>query len=509
MKIGEEELINRIAELENEVSRLTALATQSEHNEARLRAVMESTSEVIGLLDKQGVILDANEAFGKLLEKNRIDLLGQNVFKLISKEISEQLKLDAAKVVLSGQPFRGVDCTRSRWLEYVVNPINIKSQSPDHFALFMKDITESKKAVEETRSIIQRYESLMKTASDGIHVLDQDGKIMEVSDSFCQMLGYSREELLTMKVTDIDEEKDSDEIKKNIDKSFYQPLLFPARHKRKDGSLLEVEVSISAIAIGGQTYCYASSRDITERLITEKALLKSEAQLRNLNATKDKFFSIIGHDLRSPFNAILGFSNLMVEQIKTNDFSDIAEYAEIIAKSTERAVNLLNNLMEWSRTQTDRITFQAEYVDIIPIVKDVVYLMQESANQKSIHISIVSPDYLCTLVDKSMFHTILRNILSNAIKFTCGYGQVAIKVSIDTPEVLISVSDNGIGLSQENLNNLFRIEEIYSTPGTQNEKGTGLGLVLCKEFVEKHKGRIWAESTLGKGSTFYFTIPVQ
>ena len=247
--------------------------------------------------------------------------------------------------------------------------------------------------------------------------------------------------------------------------------------------------------------------DITERMRNEEALKENEAHLRELVATKDKFFSIIAHDLKSPFNSILGLSNLLVEQIQEKNFDGIEEYAKIIQKSSTTVFNLLMNLLEWARSQTGRMEFSREYIELGALINEVIELSNESAHQKSITIIKELPRNLLVFADKAMINTILRNLISNAIKFTHPGGQIIVSAEKKLDELKISISDNGIGIKKEAIGKLFRIDENNIRMGTQNEIGTGLGLILCKEFIEKHRGKIWVESEIGKGSKFSFTIP--
>ena len=248
-------------------------------------------------------------------------------------------------------------------------------------------------------------------------------------------------------------------------------------------------------------------RNITDRKKAVQALKENEAQLRELNATKDKFFSIIAHDLKSPFNAILGFSDLLVEQIQERDYGDIEKYVGIIQKSSQQAMDLLLNLMEWSQSQTGKMEFNPVNVDVVELINKITELLSFSALQKAITISKKLPDNIQVSGDKDMISTILRNLISNSIKFTHPDGTIVISSEQKQNELMICVSDSGVGIKKENISKLFCIEESISTIGTQEEKGTGLGLILCKEFVEKLGGNIWVESEEGNGSTFYFTLP--
>lgn len=246
---------------------------------------------------------------------------------------------------------------------------------------------------------------------------------------------------------------------------------------------------------------------IIQKMKAEQNLRESELQLKELNATKDKFFSIIAHDLKSPFNSIIGFSNILVRDIEEKDFTRIKRYAGIIQDSSQQALDLLMNLLEWSRSQTGKVDFAPTNVEMGALTHNVVELLRHSADQKSISISTDLPNNSLIYADKAMIDSILRNTISNAIKFTHPGGKISISMLQNQSEWVISVQDNGIGIKKEAIDKLFRLDQSYSTVGTQNEKGTGLGLILCKEFVEKHGGRIWVESVPKQGSRFSFTIP--
>jgi len=241
--------------------------------------------------------------------------------------------------------------------------------------------------------------------------------------------------------------------------------------------------------------------------ITLNQLNEANSVLKQVIATKDKFFSIIAHDLRSPFNAVIGFSHILVEQIKLKDFEGIDEYAQIIIDSSNKAMDLLMNLMEWSLSQTGRMEFRPEYFDLNTIVNEVIILLKCSAEQKSIILANTLSPAIQVNADKAMLSTVLRNLISNAIKFTPFKGKIVVKSTNQHNQLTISVIDNGVGISKERIDKIFKIGEAYSTQGTKKEKGTGLGLILCKEFVERHGGNIWVESKEGIGSTFYFTLP--
>ncbi len=236
-------------------------------------------------------------------------------------------------------------------------------------------------------------------------------------------------------------------------------------------------------------------------------LKESEIKLIELNASKDKFFSIISHDLKSPFNSIVGLCELLVERIKNKNIEGIDLYGNLIIKSSNKAMDLLLNLMEWSRSQTGRIIFNPEYFDMVACINKITLLFDELAGQKSIAIKNILPHKAIVFADNAMISTVVRNLISNAVKFTVPGGEIIVSAMEKQNEIIFSVSDSGVGISKSSIEKLFRIDQSYSTTGTNKETGTGLGLILCKEFVEKNNGVIWVESEQGKGSIFYFTLP--
>ncbi len=246
-----------------------------------------------------------------------------------------------------------------------------------------------------------------------------------------------------------------------------------------------------------------------EELLTINELLKtSQTRLEELNATKDKLFSIISHDLKSPFNSILGFSELLIENIQENNTEKSAEMISVIHLAAKHTLNLLDNLLAWSKAQTGQTVIKPEYLSLPPIIQEILDTLNSSALIKNISLSYPISKDIILYADPNMLRTVLRNLVSNAIKFTNSGGKVDISTISDQNQIKINVSDNGVGMSEEIRSNLFKIDTTVTTPGTAHEMGSGLGLILCKEFAEKNGGRIWVESEIGKGSTFTFTVPI-
>jgi len=236
---------------------------------------------------------------------------------------------------------------------------------------------------------------------------------------------------------------------------------------------------------------------------------KKNAKLEELNATKDKFFSIIAHDLKNPFNIILGFSTLVQESPDDYDLKETQSFVGMMHNSAQSAYKLLENLLEWSRSQTGRIEYKPHDLFLQNLVVENQKLCENMAASKNISIHHDIPDNLIVYGDYDMLNTVLRNLITNAIKFTHKGGEITISASSQNDEIAISVRDTGMGMDEKTRNKLFKINEKITIVGTEKEKGTGIGLLLCKEFVEKHGGEITVESELGKGSEFKFTIPVK
>lgn len=243
--------------------------------------------------------------------------------------------------------------------------------------------------------------------------------------------------------------------------------------------------------------CY----DITE-------IKDNELRLIELNATKDKFFSIIAHDLNTPFNSIIGYSEYLLELVNEKNFQKIHEIAYSIFNSSQKAMDLLTNLITWSQLESGRMPFNPKLIDLSVLVNEVNYLVESSAKQKNIIIENQIPSNLQVFADREMINTVLRNLITNAIKFTESDGKIIISTTVDNNSRIISITDNGVGISMERIEKLFVIDNNNSTPGTKNEKGTGLGLILCKEFIVKNNGTIWAESNPGNGTCFHFSLPL-
>jgi len=282
-------------------------------------------------------------------------------------------------------------------------------------------------------------------------------------------------------------------------------------HKRNEVSLKKVIsytgiglIPILLIITGLVLWTKTLKRSVAKQT---KVLREKSATLEKLNATKDKLFSVIAHDLRSPFNSILGLTELILDDEYNYDTVKSKELVSQIHSSAKNTFTLTENLLSWAKSQTGQLKFEPKSISLEEIVDEVIGIVNPPAKFKNITVNCSQVSDIEVYADRNMLKSILYNLICNAIKFTHENGTVSVFAEKEESRVKIVVSDNGVGIEQETKSKLFHID-LGSTNGTASEEGSGLGLLLCKEFVQKHGGSIWVKSELGKGSHFYFTIPV-
>ena len=400
----------------------------------------------------------------------------------------------------------------------VVN--NILLENNNKLTVF-HDITDRKKAEEKLKESESYNKALFLRSHTPLVVMDMDtSEYIDCNKAAIKIYGYkSKEEVLGKTPLDVSTrtqyngELSSIAAKDKVDEALKNGfVLFEWKHQRPNGDIWDAEVHLMSIKYKNKKILQFSLLDITDRKKAELALKESEVRLRESNKTKDKFFSIIAHDLKSPFSSMLGFSELLVKNFDTYDIQDQKKFINIIHQSVQKTNKLLEDLLLWSRVQRGIIDFNPETENLYLVSTEAIELLSQLAANKSISLRNEIPEDIFVKADKNMLLTILRNLISNAIKFTNKGGGIIINASSMINEnnqnyAEISVKDNGVGIKPEIQPKLFSISDNVSTQGTENEDGTGLGLILCKEFVEKHDGKIWVESKIGKGSKFIFTLP--
>jgi len=338
----------------------------------------------------------------------------------------------------------------------------------------------------------------------------ETGLVIDVNKAVSQVSGFEREELLNIPTTELgfwDKETRTAymlELVRYGKISGKQMLM-----KMKNNKQLDVLMYSDVIIINNQRKLLTLVVDISEIKEQARALENSEKQLRQLNKTKDKFFSVIAHDLQNPLNVLMAYSKELISQLNVNNTSKAEEYSETIKKITENTGNLIQNLLSWARVQTGLIKYNPESFRALSLLENELLQSGYYFKNKKILLTHQCPADLIINGDINMLGTILRNLLSNALKFTSAGGSVSITMAKEQEFFIINVTDSGKGIAENIKRNLFKIGEIVQTKGTNDELGTGLGLILCAEFISLHKGKIEVESTLGKGSSFTVKWPVK
>lgn len=252
-----------------------------------------------------------------------------------------------------------------------------------------------------------------------------------------------------------------------------------------------------------------SCTDISEQKESEEKIQNINIELAEINATKDKFFSIISHDLRSPLSGLMQMLFIITEDYDSLPNEEKLEMITDVANTSKKTYELMENLLEWSSIQTGTIPFYPQKLTLLTLLDNLEELYNQNLKSKKITLIINVDPEISVFADKKMAETILRNLISNAIKFSYPNGIVSVSSEPANDFVVIKVIDRGVGIKKEKLSELFMVDKVQSTPGTKKETGTGLGLILCKELVEKQNGKIWVESKENEGTTFYFTLPVE
>jgi PAS domain S-box-containing protein len=481
-------------------------------NEFKYKKMFENVRDVFYRTDLNGILTEISPSIKRYSKYVHSDIIGQPIEnfyvnpedrKLLIKEISEKGEALDFEILLKGTDNQQV------WSSVNAHFTYDETDKVSGVEGTIRDLTERKKAEELLRQSETKYRNLIETMPDGVYRSTPEGKFIEVNDAMVRILGYdSKEDLMSI---DIKTQLyfDPEERERLTKKLRINELdIFPLR--KKDGSTVYIEDHGWLVTDdSGKTIFHEGiSRDVTQRKNAEVQLQEYSEQLKELVATKDKFFSIIAHDLKSPFNSIIGLSEIIKNDAKHLDIAAIEQYAGIIHSTSNNTFRLLENLLDWARIQQSQMPFHPVSLVLKTLTNEVLEFLIEKANSKMIAIINYIPDHLIVMADKNMIRTILRNLISNALKFTSKNGKIEIKAVERENKVEISIEDTGIGIKPEDIDKIFKIGSNFSKRGTENEKGTGLGLLLCKEFVEEHGGEIWVESEEGKGSSFKFSIPI-
>ncbi|HRG45294.1 MAG TPA: PAS domain-containing sensor histidine kinase [Leptospiraceae bacterium] len=409
------------------------------------------------------------------------------------------------------------------WVSVDGFPIFKTDEEISEIVISFIDITERKKMEAEVIEKSKFVESLIILNPSILYIYD----IIEQCNIFTnegieRILGYSRNEIQNFGSQVLSLLMHPEDYSAYLEKIFpfykdtkdNEQIVHQYRLKSKDGSwhwIESTEIIYKRLSDGSVKQVLGAANDISERKQVEDTMLKHAQELENLNNTKDKFFNIIAHDLRNPFIGITGISEILEAELTRENNERSAEflkYTQMIQTSAKSAFTLLENLMEWAKAQTGDIVVKSKNISLDYILSYTIPIISGNAFKKNITIqkALAATDRI--YADESLVSTILRNLLTNAIKFSNPGGKIIVSAESKGDFLEISVNDSGVGIETKNLEKIFRIDSKFSKLGTDKEKGTGLGLILCKEFVEMQGGKIWVTSEVGVGSTFTFSLPL-
>jgi len=369
----------------------------------------------------------------------------------------------------------------------------------------------NQRLISQIDEVRNKFENLFQIAPDAMLISRlKDGMLMEMNQSFSQLTGYSYQEAHGKTTAELRlwaKPSDRDAVVEELrNRSYVQNLEFTFR--TREGLSLTGLVSARAVNLHEEPHIFMVIRDISDRRQREREIQRYNRQLQEINAAKDKFFSIVAHDLRGPLGTIAGMIELMAANLDSFSKEQMHTLVHTLSTTAGNTYKLLENLLEWAKIQTGSKKPQPQEVNLIELINRLRPLNEEMARQKGISIHFFDSEPPTVRCDREMTGTIFRNLLTNAIKYSFEGGTIRVDYQVQAGFAIFSVSDTGVGMSNEQCVNIFQTDKSVSTKGTNNETGTGLGLILCKELVEVQGGKIGVESIEGKGSRFYFSLPL-
>lgn len=495
-------------ELLTEKERLTQ---ELEKREKKYKKLVENALAGIGITDLSENLTFVNDTFAKITGYSREELTGKNLSDLTSKTTYKKLKCETKKRLTNQNSI--YEATILNKDNKTVNIIvhgspykNSKGQITGTVGVII-DISKRKEAEQAIKKSEVFNREVINNAGEGIVVYNKELRYQLWNPFMEKITGKEANEVLGKYAPDIFphlkehglEDSLKEALKGNQVNISDTPFRVPqTRKKGWISSLYSPHYDEKGNIIG----VIATINDVTERK-------EAEEKLKESNKTKDRLFSILGHDLKNSISEVLGFSELLVNNYSNYNEKKTKEFLEYIHQATKDVSNLLLNLLEWSRLHRKKISYNPQRFNIKPLIEDSVKIYQSKAIKNNILIEIKISDTLMVFADQFMIHTVLRNLISNALKYTDQKGTITIHAEKVAEKVILGVSDTGKGISQEQQKKIFDPDQIYSTLGNSGEKGTGMGLILCKELIDKHEENLWVVSEAGKGSTFYFSLPIK
>jgi len=378
----------------------------------------------------------------------------------------------------------------------------------EHIKAKNREIAAQSRKLSEANEELRKLSIVASETDNLIYLADRNGKIEWVNRAVAKLYGKDPQDLTGKDIFELSTHDSIDQLKRQFF-SEKQTLSFESSFARDSGNVYYFQTTLTPILDnrGEIERIIAVDSDITRQKEVEQHLITKQRELEQANATRDKFFSIISHDLKNPFNSILGLSDLLVRKGHRIEAEKVKKFHQSIYTTARHAYELLSNLLQWSRSQLNQITHYPKTFDMHELVKENLEMQRERADDKGVELISHLDENLLVYADYNMITTVVRNLLTNAIKFTGSGGIVGVGYFDRRDFLEFYVEDSGMGIAEENIPKLFKAGETHTAEGTDQEKGTGLGLILCKDFVTQNGGDMHVSSELGKGSTFFFTLP--
>jgi len=480
-------------------------------SEEQYRMLLDLAPDAFFQGDAQGNFITVNKSAIELTGYSREELLKMNMKDLFAEEYLSKKPL-RYNLLEKGEVIKTEREVCQKSGNRIIVEMNSKKMPDGTYQSFFRDITERKLAEAALQKSEEKFSRIVNSSISGMHFyhLEANGDLLFIgaNPAADKIIGISHELLIGKTIEEAFPELVHTEV----------PELYKKIAKGELGSK-EFDIEYKDIKISGfyHVQVFQTEKDsitvhftdISDRKNTELLLEQQSNELQRINATKDKFLSIIAHDLKNPFNAIIGFSDLMIQNFNELDDDTLLQGLNTIETASKHAFKLLENLLIWSQNQTGRSPFNPEILNLNTQVAESLKMIGSSAAIKGISVVNNIKKSTTIFADKNMLDSILRNLILNAIKFSYKGGKIKISAIEREHEIQVSVKDNGVGISPENQVAIFKIDKHTITLGTDNEQGTGLGLILCKDFVTRHNGTIWVESIPGNGSTFFFSLPLK
>jgi len=454
-------------------------------------------------------IIEINETGQKLLGVLEEEALEMSMLKSLSGERRDEMLKKYMQVTETGKTANFTYLYTNKkgstfWFKSSV------AKYMDGVVVTTQDITEQRNREAAFRESEKKYQKIFRNIRDVFYRTDINGIVVDISPSIERYTDFKREEIIGKPVIDFyHNTEDREKLIENL-RMKGEVIDFEVRLKKKMDTLAFASVNAHLVfdESGKIEGIEGYMRDISERKKTEEQLVNMNEKLRELNQQKDKLFSVIAHDLKNAIFGAAGLSNIMVDEFESLPKDEMYEYVSLLKKNMDNSSELLNDLLSWAGNQFREVSINPEKLNLFDVTLSVFEMLKEGASKKMITLENKVPDQLFVHADLNILKIILRNLISNSIKFSNAGSSITVSAIIENEMAQIATKDRGIGMEKEVLKKIFTKSIYHSTSGTKGEKGSGLGLELCQIYIKKLKGEIWAESEPGAGSTFYFTIPL-